>query len=150
MPLMKSWIDTTAVKDNIWLVLVIHGVDGIGWEALTSEALDEYFQYIKAKDKDLWVATFADVTKYMRERMSASVKATDNKNKIVVNLTHSLDKTMYDVPLTLKTYVPAGWKNVQVKQGNDNNSVLPVKDAKGSYVLYRASPNAAAIEISGK
>src|SRR5690606_5764448 len=24
MPLMKSWVDTTAVHDNIWLVLVIH------------------------------------------------------------------------------------------------------------------------------
>src|SRR5690606_33864837 len=104
LPMMKSWIDTTAVNDNVWLVLVIHGVDGIGWEALTSESLEEYFQYMKTKDKDLWIATFADATKYMRERMNAIVKTTESKNKIVVTLSHSLDNTIYNLPLTLKTY----------------------------------------------
>lgn len=148
MPLMKSWIDTTAVKDNIWLVLVIHGVDGIGWEALTSQALDEYFQYMKAKEKDLWIATFADATKYMRERMSASVKAKDTKNSISISLTHSLDKSMYDIPLTLKTYVPAGWKDIEVKQGKQNSRVRAQQDEKGRFVLYRAVPNSGKIELS--
>lgn len=149
MPLMKSWLDTTAVKDNIWLVLVIHGVDGIGWEALTSQALDEYFQYMKAKDKDLWIATFADATKYMRECMSATVKATETKNNIAINLSHTLDKTMYNLPLTLKTYVPDSWKNIEIKQGKQNKRVKPEQDAKGSFVLYRALPNSDQIVLSG-
>lgn len=148
MPLMKSWIDTTAVKDNIWLVLVIHGVDGIGWEALTSPALDEYFQYMKSKEKDLWIATFADATKYIRERMNAEIQTRDSKNSISVSLTHKLDKSMYDIPLTLKTYVPAGWKQIQVKQGKQNNHVKVQKDEKGSFVLYRAVPNSDQIVLS--
>lgn len=148
MPLMKSWIDTTAVKDNIWLVLVIHGVDGIGWEALTSQALDEYFQYMKSKEKDLWIATFADATKYIRERMNAEIQTRDSKNSISVSLTHKLDKSMYDIPLTLKTYVPAGWKQIQVKQGKQNNHVKVQKDEKGSFVLYRAVPNSDQIVLS--
>ncbi len=148
MPLMKSWIDTTAARDNIWLVLVIHGVDGIGWEALTSQALDEYFQYMKTKEKDLWIATFADATKYMRERMSASVKARKTKNNISISLTHNLDKSMYDIPLTLKTYVPAGWKDIGVKQGTQNSRVTTQQDEKGSFVLYRAVPNSDQVVLS--
>lgn len=149
LPMMKSWIDTTAAKDNIWLVLVIHGVDGIGWEALTSELLDEYFQYIKSKETDLWIATFADATKYLRERMNSNIKTFENGEKITINLSHSLDKTMYDIPLTLKTYVSSKWKEVQVKQGSENKRFRPQEDENGSFVLYQANPNAGDIEISG-
>src|SRR5690606_5722398 len=41
--LMTSWIDTTRAHDNIWLVLVIHGVDGLGWEPLSHQELENYF-----------------------------------------------------------------------------------------------------------
>lgn len=149
LPMMKSWVDTTAAGINIWLVLVIHGVDGIGWEALTSESLDEYFQYIRSKENDLWVATFADVTKYLRERMNAEVKTSGSKGKINITLTHSLDKSVYDVPLTLMTYVRPGWKEVIVKQGNDIKRLRTQQKGKETYVLYQSLPNSENIEISG-
>ena len=144
---MKSWIDTTAERNNIWLVLVIHGVDGVGWEALTSESLDDYFQYIKNKDNDLWIGTFGDATKYMRERMHSTVRSDNKSGKILISLTHSLDKLMYDLPLTLKTYVSSDWKAVQVKQGNESRILQPEKDEKGKYVIYRAIPNSGSVEL---
>ena len=149
LPVMKSWIDTTAVKNNIWLVLVIHGVEGIGWEALPGELLDEYFHYLKSKDNDLWIATFGDVTKYIRERMNATFKSTANGGKIIVKLNHSLDKTLYELPLTLKTYVSSKCKEVQVKQGTETKTILTRQDAGGRYVLYQAFPNAGDIELNG-
>ncbi len=148
LPVMKAWVDTTATMENIWLVLVIHGIDGIGWEALTSESVDEYFQYIKSKEDKLWVATFADATKYMRERMNADIKSTESKGKIIIELTHSLDKSMYDIPLTLKTYVRRSWKEVSVQQGENSVKLNTEKDEKGTYVMYLARPNTEAIEIS--
>ena len=42
----------------------------------------------------------------MRERMHADISENKNNKKITVHLTHSLDKHIYNVPLTLKTYVP--------------------------------------------
>ncbi|GEO06143.1 hypothetical protein AAE02nite_38070 [Adhaeribacter aerolatus] len=149
LPLMKSWVDTVAAHDKDWLVLVFHGVDGIGWEALSSELLKEYFEYIKAQEDKLWVATFGDVTKYMRERMNAKVQVAEKEDKVTVNLTHDLDKTMYNLPLTLKSYVSPDWKTVQVKQGEKTQRVQPQQDAKGTYVLYQAQPNAQPIELSG-
>jgi hypothetical protein len=148
LSVMKSWIDTTAVKNNIWLVLVFHGVDGIGWEALPGELLNEYFHYLKSRDNDLWIATFGDVTKYIRERMSATCKSTASGGKIIVKLNHSLDKNMYELPLTLKTYLSSNCKEVQVKQGTESKTILIRQDAGGWYVLYQAYPNAGDIELN--
>ncbi|MFI5163199.1 MAG: polysaccharide deacetylase family protein [Sphingobacteriales bacterium] len=148
LPLMKSWVDTAFQRKDTWLVLVFHGVDSLGYEALNHQLLDEYFQYIKGKQDKLWVATFGDATRYMREREAAKVYSTGKGGKISVTLTHSLDKAMYYLPLTLKTYVPAAWKTVTVQQGKHSHKVKVMKDDKGSYVLYQAEPNGDVIALA--
>jgi peptidoglycan/xylan/chitin deacetylase (PgdA/CDA1 family) len=147
MTLMKSWVDTLLMQDNIWLVLTFHGVDGIGWEPKPSTEHAEYFRYMKEREDKLWVATFKDATKYMRERMNAKLQEDKQKNRIVVTLQHTLDKSMYNLPLTLKTYVDPGWKVVTVKQGNQSVNAKPFLDSKGSYVLYQAIPNLQPVEL---
>ena len=147
LPMMQSWVDTTLAHDNIWLVLVFHGVDGLGYEALPHQLLDTYFQYIKKHEDNLWVANFGDVAKYMRERMHASVTSDTTHNPIIVHLQHSLDKNVYDIPLTLKTYVPNNWKNAEVRQDNHKHKFKVEADAEGNYILYRADPNKGTIEI---
>ena len=148
LPLMKSWVDTTAGRKDTWLVLVFHGIDGMGYEALSSTMLDEYFHYIRSKEDNLWVATFGDVTRYMRERKATKVNGEVKGSKITVTLNHSLDKSMYYLPLTLKTYVPAGWKKVKLVQGKSTHQLSVKKDEKGNYVLYQATPNTGTIMIS--
>jgi peptidoglycan/xylan/chitin deacetylase (PgdA/CDA1 family) len=141
MPLMKSWVDTAAERKDTWLVLVFHGIDGMGYEALPSTMLDEYFHYIRSKEDNLWVATFGDVTRYMREREAAKVMSANKDGKIMVSINHTLDKSQYYLPLTLKTYVPAGWKNVKATQGKNTHQLQVKSDDKGNYVLYQAEPN---------
>lgn len=143
LALMKSWVDTVEAHDNIWLVLVFHGVDGKGWEALPGSLLQEYFEYIKQHEQNSWIATFGDVTKYMRERMDASVKSKMSGNKINVELIHTLDKEMYDYPLTLSTTVPGSWKKAVVKHGGEMKEVT-VNNGK---ILYDLSPNKGVAEI---
>jgi len=150
LPLMNSWIDTTLIHDNIWLVLVFHGIDGMGYEALPHELPDTYFQYIKKHDDSLWIANFSDVAKYMRERMSASVNTEKSANKIIVHLQHSLDKNTYNTPLTLKTYVPAEWKYVEVKQDDHQQQFSVQKNDGQPYILYQTNPNGGVIELSQK
>jgi hypothetical protein len=150
LPLMKSWVDTVLAHKKDWLVLVFHGVDGIGWEALPGELLQEYFEYIRQHENKLWVATFADVTRYMRERMNAKADTKIEGDSIVINLTHTLDRSMYDIPLTLRTFVSPDWKQVQVKQGDSLQTETVVSDDKGSYILYDLRPNAGPAIISNK
>ena len=148
MSLMKSWVDTLLVHNNFWLVLTFHGVDGIGWEPKPHQELKEFFTYIKKHEEKLWVATFGEATKYMRERMSASAKVEKQDDKILVTLSHTLDKNQYAVPLTLKTYVNPDWKEILARQGNKSETVSPSSDDVGTYVLYQAIPNGGVVELS--
>jgi peptidoglycan/xylan/chitin deacetylase (PgdA/CDA1 family) len=148
VPLMKSWVDTLLVHDNVWLVLTFHGVDGVGWEAKPHQELKEFFTYIKQHEEKVWVATFGEATKYMRERMSASANAKTEGDGLKVSLTHSLDPQMYDVALTLKTYVDPSWEKVRVTQGDKSSEVTVQSDAKGNYVLYDAVPNESSVELT--
>jgi len=145
---MKSWVDTIARHDNIWLVLVFHGVDGVGWEPKTGPELKEYFGYIKSLEERLWVATFQDVTKYIRERMHNRAKTSRRGQAIEVDLRHDLPGNLYDLPLTLKTYVPAGWQSVEVKQGNRTARAVTARDERGRYILYRAVPNSGLVTLA--
>ena len=150
LPMMKGWVDTVATHDNNWLVLVFHGVDGIGYEALPHEMLDEYFQYMKSKEGKLWIATFGDVTKYMRERMAATIESQNTSNKITIILKHTLNPTLYNYPLTLRTYVPSNWKAVKVTHGSSVKQYQVIKDGRDSYVQYDASPNSGTIELQNQ
>jgi hypothetical protein len=108
MDMMKVVGRHMLVHDNVWFVLTFHGIDGVGWEAKPHQELKEFFTYIKKHEGKLWVATFGEATKYMRERMSASAKVEKQNDKILSHLSHTLDKNHYGVPLTLKTYVNSG------------------------------------------
>ncbi|MDP9048867.1 MAG: polysaccharide deacetylase family protein [Bacteroidota bacterium] len=147
LPLMKSWVDTTVTRKDTWLVLVIHGVDGLGYEALPHTLLDEYFQYIKNLSDKLWVATFGDVTKYMREREHVKVAGHYNpeNGKIAVAVDNPLDETVYSIPLTFKTYVKPGLKKVKIQQGKSSQKLDTHEDNNGTYILYQAQPNRAVL-----
>lgn len=146
--LMKSWVDTVLAHDNIWLVLVIHGVDNLGWEPLTHQELENYFQFIKKRENNLWIAPFGEVARYMRERMHAKVWEQKKNGRIIVTLTHSLDTSFYHLPLTLKTYVPSEWMKVRIIQQKRSQSKTVEKDKKGTYILYQANPNQGNIILS--
>lgn len=140
---MKSYVDTCLKHDNIWLVLVFHGVDGIGYEPRTGAELQEYFSYIKERESSLYIGTFGDVAKYMKERKSTMIKSEVKDGSILVNVSCSLDPGVYDVAMTLKTYVPNGWKSVALdrKGKRENQANLPIlKDSGGSYVIYPVKP----------
>jgi peptidoglycan/xylan/chitin deacetylase (PgdA/CDA1 family) len=147
LELMKQWVDTIIKSDNVWLVLVIHGVDGIGWEPIPHERLETYFKYIQSHNKDVWVATFQDAGKYIREKLATGAKFTYSPTAITVTLTHSLDPKLYNLPLTVKTFVPKGWKKVKVVQNNETGAFNSASDSIGNFVIYDAVPNGGTITL---
>jgi peptidoglycan/xylan/chitin deacetylase (PgdA/CDA1 family) len=149
MELMKSWVDTCLAHENIWLVLVFHGVEGIGWEPKTKEELVEYFNYLKEKEDDIWIGTFWDVTKYIRERMYSVLEINPGPEIIKINLSHSLSN-FYDFPLTLLSMIPDTWKEVRITQQGSDIEFHMKKAESGSYVIYNAVPNKGPILISRK
>jgi peptidoglycan/xylan/chitin deacetylase (PgdA/CDA1 family) len=148
MELMKSWVDTCLIHDNLWLVLVFHGVEGVGWEPKTRQELLEYFSYIKSFEDQVWVATFRDATKYMQERMSSEVQETQVSDKIIVEIKHDLEPDLYNFPLTLKTYIPDTWDKAMVSQEGVEAKFKNGRDETGRFVIYDAIPNSHTVEIT--
>ena len=148
MEQMNGWVDTTAMQDNIWLVTVIHGIEGIGWEPLTSQTIETHFSYIKSKENDLWVATFADASRYIQTRMNTTVSASQKGETINIRLTNSLNKKLYDIPLTLKTYVNPEWKEVNVKQGKSVAKVTVQHEGSAAFVMYQAMPGKGTVVLT--
>lgn len=144
---MKAWVDTVMNHDNNWLVLVFHGVENLGWEPKTRPELVEYFSYMKANEQSLWIATFRDVTKYLRERKATQVSTQVENDAISINLSSSLDPEVYSVPLTLKTYIPTDWTSVQLSQGGQSSPLTIQTDEKGSYVVYDLTPGGDAAKL---
>jgi peptidoglycan/xylan/chitin deacetylase (PgdA/CDA1 family) len=145
---MKGWVDTS-LETGAWLVLVIHGINGLGYQPLPTENVTAYFDYIKASSDSgkLWVATYQDQAKYIRERMRASIETKQRGQAIEVNVTHPLDARKYDVPLTARTTVPAQWTSAKATQGRDSSTTRVQQDATGTYVQYRMMPNGGAVRI---
>lgn len=145
---MTAWVDTTLAHPNVWLTMVFHGVDELGWSALPGERIDAFLEYIKAREDRLWVATFGDATRYVRERMSAKVDARPADGSLTVRLTHPLDPQWYSLPLTLRTEVLSDHDAIRVTQDGQEQRVPVRMDSGGRYILYRAAPNAGPVTIS--
>lgn len=143
---MTGWVDKS-LATGTWLVLVIHGVEGIGYEAVPAERLRAYFDYMKQREDRLWVATFRDAGKYARERMASKVTTKQSGDAIDVTVSHSLDPKLYNLPLTVRTTVPAQWTSVRVRQARADATVPVQRDASSSFVLFRITPNGGAARL---
>jgi len=148
LELMESWIDTCLSHDDIWLVLVFHGVDGVGWEAIPGDTLRSFFRTIHSNEEELWVATFRDVTRYMRERMNSRVETSRENDRILVDLGHRLDPDPYNHPLSLKTIIPGHWENIHVSQGGLSLEYETGSGPSGKFITYLARPNREPVIIS--
>ena len=74
--------------------------------------------------------------------MKSTVTTKQAGKAIEVNVTHALDKKLYDWPLTARTTVPADWTSVQVTQGKDKKTVPAQQGPNGPFVQYQITPNA--------
>jgi len=62
-------------------------------------------------------------------------------DRIEVTVTHSLDKKLYDLPLTVKTRLPGDWKLAHFQQGQDARWLPVHHEGDSTFVLYRMAPN---------
>jgi peptidoglycan/xylan/chitin deacetylase (PgdA/CDA1 family) len=143
---MKDSLDK-AVSWGEWMVSFMHSMNGDGYGGWDMSMLTAYLDYIKTKD--VWVATLADVIRYIRERSAASISiVSSSSSQIVLNLTHNLDNTIYNVPLTLRSEVPSAWTSVNVVQGSTSATIASVVESGTRVVYYSATPNGGQITLS--
>ena len=84
----------------------------------------------------------------MREREATHVQSSLQKDKIVIHLNCPLDKHVYNVPLTIKTYVSGGWKLVSIRQGRQVVKLKVLNDGNGNYIIYKINTDSPLVTIS--
>jgi len=82
--------------------------------------------------------------------MRAKIEFIADSVSITVFLSHGLDQQIYDLPLTLKTVVPADWKSADLQQGARRTGLIVHQQGDIAFVRYRAVPDSAKIIISKK
>jgi hypothetical protein len=100
--MMNSWVDDILTREDTWLVLVFHGIEGIGWEAIPEDRIRPYFEYIASKSDEVWVAPFRDVTQYMRQRMNTELTKTVSKDLITLKFTSAIGSVLVPPKIDFK------------------------------------------------
>ncbi len=144
--------DDQAASSGGWAVYLIHAVDGSeggGYSPLSSTILDESLQYLDANRETFWVNTFLNVVKYIKERNDVSVtELSSNDTHITLQVTDTLDDTIYNYPVTIRRPVPAGWGSANVIQnGSPVTSSIVLVDST-NYVMFDVVPDGGDIVLS--
>jgi len=93
---------------------------------------------------DLWITDHISYHKYQAQRNASSIAVTSaTPTQISLSLT-ATTSALYDLPLTVRTQVPAEWKAAVVAQDSKQVSVPVVSGT----IQYDALPNAGSITIT--
>ena len=100
-----------------------------------------------------WIDTFGNISRYMKERLNSTIQViTDTPTEIRIRIVMdaSLPTSIYNVPLTIRSTVPASWGQVIVQQGSTTQTLTPVVEGSEKVVYYNALPNGGDIILLDK
>jgi peptidoglycan-N-acetylglucosamine deacetylase len=142
---LDAWADQQ-VRDHAWGVVMAHGI-AYGYAAFTDpEILRTHLRYVKSREADIWVDTFANVARYEKERDDAKLTVSDSApGRLTLLLTGTLDPARYDIPLTLVLNVPSPTSARAERAGHE----LPVR-VSSTAVQIDATPSPDPITLTWK
>lgn len=135
---VNSWVDY-AIRNKLWLIEMIHGINGQGYSPVNADSLKSHLDYIKtAKDK-IWCATVADVIKYIDEYKLSKIEC-DFCNDTVYRITINdfLDDSIYNQPLSIRIKVPGNWDSIHI---SNNEKIKTEYYNKSKFILFNALPD---------
>ena len=138
---LNQWVDSLILKEE-WGVGMTHGLSR-GYDHFSdTKTLWNHFRYVSSKRDSIWIATFHDVSAYIKERDAVKLKVKEKKNYILVTPTLNLDKDLFSLPLTLVT-------DKEVSAATQDGNVLIVGQRRGkSYVEF--NPHGGVVRIITK
>ncbi len=141
---LNAWADKQ-VKEKTWGVMMTHAI-AQGYAALSDpEILRAHLKYVKSRERDIWVDTFANIALYVRERDDAKLALSGPPGRMTCVVSSSLDSRTYDVPLTIVVDAAGVTSARAERDGHD----LPVRIDAGR-VLIQAAPSTRPITIDWK
>ena len=138
-----------AEQQRKWLVLYFHSLLGAienGWGSYEIGMFTTYLDYLQ--QKNLWVGTFGSAVKYLKERSSATLSVySSSSDQMVLSLSDSLDDSIYNQPLTLRSEVPSAWTTVKIEQGSGSIELPSILEGTTRAVYYNVLPDGGLITL---
>jgi len=98
---MNATVDT-AVQQGSWIAPQLHGFLATEYGAMDAYTFSQHLAYVSKRLSDVWVATYANVSRYQQEQAAAQFEVdAQTTNSLVFALTTPLDPTVFTQPLTV-------------------------------------------------
>lgn len=132
---LSGWVDDV-IEAGDWGVTMGHGIN-VGYDKwYEPQMLWDMFDYVKSKEKDVWVAPFKDVAAYRELRDNTVITLSGDKGHMVLHTRCDLDKNLFNIPLTIA--VKGNWANVTPKASTPTGEI-PVR-VEGDLLLFDTVP----------
>ena len=151
---IKTSIDNAA---NGWYIPITHRVGDSENADLTYEMADRMFEYIASlrDEGKVWVTTYSEAVKYVRERQNSSARAYVGNGSIYVEVSMSdvtadglpLTADVFNTPLTVKVEVPAEYGDIYYTTAEKEYLAQPFSDGSKNYVYVNVVPNAGPVRL---
>ena len=90
-----------ALQQKRWMVAMLHAITN-GYAAFPNAGiLEEHLKYVQTLKDRLWVDTFGNVGRYVKERDAAQLAVKRDATSATLTLTTGLDASLFNVPLTV-------------------------------------------------
>jgi hypothetical protein len=141
-----------AASTNGWAVAMHHGIgtDTHSWAVTNLDTLIKHLAYLDQNRDKIWVESFGNVARYIRERDSSKITVkSSGAAGITITVTNTMGKdSIFNYPLSIRTQLPAGWTAATVKQGGKTvwDSIVTVSSSQ--YIMFKAVPDAGDVVLS--
>jgi oligosaccharide reducing-end xylanase len=131
------------ISTNGLCVFLIHAIDNdSGYSPLESVVLRQELEYLKKNQSKVWVSTFVNIAKYIKERNSLSISEMSiDKEKIIFKSSCELDQSIYSDPVTIRRMLPKTWNKATVMNDGKEVKSTVVKTNSGNYIMFDIIPN---------
>ncbi len=103
-----------ALASGSWITGMTHGIN-YGYDCYTDPTeFTDFLDYLKSLEERIWVGTFRDVAAYTAVAKDTRLDITSTGTGLEVTPATSLEKTLYETPLTLE--VTTGGKKIKAQQ----------------------------------
>ena len=156
---IQDWIDSLIVKED-WGILLAHEVvpqDSLpgliaagSWHPFTNEWFTVLSEWLlnKSNNKDVWVETIANITRYIKERDDYVYSIlTYDETQIKFNIFDNLDNEIYNYPLSVFIKVPKSWEFALKIQGKTIDTLNVFTNDSGKVVLANIIPDGGVVSL---
>ena len=131
-----------AIKNGGWASIGFHSIvpdntNASGYSVYDSQviALMDYVQPL-VDSGELWLGSFAEVTKYYFEWSSAELSTKVVNNTVEIRLTDGEEDERFDVALTVKVTIPYLWESALLSTGGVTTELEIHTDTDGTHFVY--------------